>query len=177
MTTDTDPDDALVRAIAQGDTGALARAFDRYAATLTRYAWAIAADRSDVEEIVQDAFLTLWQRPGPSNCPRTRCSRGCSWCAGTTPGTPCGSVTGTGRTSSPSTSRRQESDRGRRDAAVGPRGDRRAPETDRRICELCLLEGHSYAEAAALLGLSTGRSPSGSPATDDDWKAVMHDEH
>ncbi|MBK0296107.1 hypothetical protein IAE22_27875 [Bacillus sp. S34] len=39
-----------------------ARASRWYAATLTRYAWALADDRMDVEEIVQDAFLTLWQR-------------------------------------------------------------------------------------------------------------------
>ncbi|WNY33391.1 sigma factor [Curtobacterium flaccumfaciens] len=55
--------------MAQGDTGALARAFDRYAATLTRYAWALVDDRSDVEEIVQDAFLTLWQRAATLELP------------------------------------------------------------------------------------------------------------
>ncbi|WP_258378418.1 RNA polymerase sigma factor [Curtobacterium sp. MCPF17_051] len=69
MTTGTDTDEGLVRAMAQGDTGALARAFDRYAATLTRYAWALVDNRSDVEEIVQDAFLTLWQRAATLELP------------------------------------------------------------------------------------------------------------
>ncbi len=62
VTTGTDTDEAIVRAMARGDKNALARAFDRYAATLTRYAWALVDDRQDVEEVVQDAFLTLWQR-------------------------------------------------------------------------------------------------------------------
>ena len=43
---------------------ALADAFDRFAPTLTRYAWALAGSKQDVEELVQDTFLTLWQKSG-----------------------------------------------------------------------------------------------------------------
>lgn len=49
---------------------------------------------------------------------------------------------------------------------------------DRRICELCLLEGHSYAEAAQILGLSIGAvTQRVSRSRARLKKAVMHDEH
>ena len=52
------------------------------------------------------------------------------------------------------------------------------PDTDRRICELCLLEGHSYAEAAEMLGLSVGAvTQRVSRNRRRLKKVVMHDEH
>ncbi|OIH94290.1 RNA polymerase sigma factor [Curtobacterium sp. MCBA15_001] len=62
MDDDTGADAALLRRLANGDRAALADAFDRFAPTLVRSAWAVAASRQDVEEIVQDTFLTLWQQ-------------------------------------------------------------------------------------------------------------------
>jgi DNA-directed RNA polymerase specialized sigma24 family protein len=59
---DTRADAALTRRLADGHRTALADAFDRFAPTLTRYAWAQAERRQDVEELVQDTFLTLWQK-------------------------------------------------------------------------------------------------------------------
>jgi len=61
---DTEADAALTRRLANGDRAALADAFDRFAPTLTRYAWALASSKQDVEELVQDTFLTLWQKSG-----------------------------------------------------------------------------------------------------------------
>ena len=40
----------------------MAVVFDRHAPAVTRYAWAIAPSRMDVEEIVQDTFLTVWRK-------------------------------------------------------------------------------------------------------------------
>ena len=52
------------------------------------------------------------------------------------------------------------------------------PDTDRRICELCLLQGYSYAEAAQLLGLSVGAvTQRVSRSRRRLKKAVTHDEH
>jgi RNA polymerase sigma factor (sigma-70 family) len=59
---DTEGDDELVRRTVGGDQRALSALFDRHAATVTRYAWALAATRMDVEEIVQDTFVTLWKK-------------------------------------------------------------------------------------------------------------------
>ncbi|WP_137767249.1 sigma-70 family RNA polymerase sigma factor [Curtobacterium sp. SGAir0571] len=57
-------DAALLAAIATGDRGALATAFDHHAPTLTRYAWALADDRAGVAALVQDSFASLWQQAG-----------------------------------------------------------------------------------------------------------------
>ncbi len=52
------------------------------------------------------------------------------------------------------------------------------PPLDRRICELCLIEGHSYTEAATMLGLSVGAvTQRVSCSRARLKKAVMHDEH
>ena len=41
-------DEEIVRALAAGDRAALAQVFDRHAAAMTRYVWAIVDDRHDV---------------------------------------------------------------------------------------------------------------------------------
>ncbi|OEI68921.1 hypothetical protein Cus16_1411 [Curtobacterium sp. ER1/6] len=179
MDVSAETDEAIVRGMASGDRGALARAFDRYAATLTRYAWALADDRQDVEEIVQDAFLTLWQRSATLELPAQTLlpwllvvCRNHAFNAGrkrikhradelpetlATPGD-------------------------HEEAAERLRWVRAEiaalPDLDRRICELCLLEGHSYAEAAAMLGLSVGAvTQRVSRNRRRLKKVVMHDEH
>jgi DNA-directed RNA polymerase specialized sigma24 family protein len=60
----TGTDAELLQRLASGDQRALSVAFDRHAAAVTRYAWAIAPSRMDVEEIVQDTFVTAWRRAG-----------------------------------------------------------------------------------------------------------------
>ena len=60
---ETDGTDAeLLERLASGDQRAMAVVFDRHAPAVTRYAWAIAPSRMDVEEIVQDTFLTVWRK-------------------------------------------------------------------------------------------------------------------
>ena len=55
-------DAELLERLASGDQRAMAVVFDRHAPAVTRYAWAIAPSRMDVEEIVQDTFLTVWRK-------------------------------------------------------------------------------------------------------------------
>ena len=179
MDVTTETDEAIVRAMAQGDKGALARAFDRYAATLTRYAWAIAADRMEVEEIVQDSFLTLWQRAATLELPADTML---PW------------LLVVCRNHALNAGRKRAKHRSDElpEHLAAPEDHDEArerlrwvsveiaalPETDRRICELCLLEGHSYAEAAEILGLSVGAvTQRVSRNRRRLKKAVMHDEH
>lgn len=57
-----DADVDLLTRLAVGDTNALSIIFDRHAKTVTRYAWALVDKRMDVEEVVQDTFVTVWQK-------------------------------------------------------------------------------------------------------------------
>jgi RNA polymerase sigma factor (sigma-70 family) len=155
--TTADDDAELTRRLATGDRAALATAFDRFAPTLTRYAWALARSRQDVEELVQDTFLTLWEKGDGVRLPT----------GGLLPW-----LLVVCRNHAKNLARRNAKHAGDElpedlagradvsDAAEQLRWVREEiaalPETDRRICELCLVQGHSYAEAAQLLGLSVG---------------------
>ena len=179
MEVTTESDESIVRAMASGDKSALARAFDRYAPTLTRYAWALADDRMDVEEIVQDAFLTLWQRASTLELPADTMlpwllvvCRNHAFNAGR-------KRTKHRADELPETLAGPEDHDEARERLRWVRAEIAAlPELDRHICELCLLEGRSYAEAAELLGLSVGAvTQRVSRNRRRLKKVVMHDGH
>ena len=52
----------LVQAVAAGSESALAALYDRHARMVFQVAMRVTSDRSVAEEVVQDAFLTLWNR-------------------------------------------------------------------------------------------------------------------
>ncbi|WP_439691792.1 RNA polymerase sigma factor [Curtobacterium sp. SP.BCo] len=157
MTRPAEPDKVLVAAAARGDRDAVTTLFDRHAETMTRYTWALVRRRMDVEEIVQDAFLTLWQKadtvdvPGESVLP---------W------------LLVVCRNHAANLVRQQRRHEGvdLPDELAAPEPDDDARERlrwvraeidalaplDRRVCELCLIEGRSYAEAAEVLGMTIG---------------------
>ena len=64
MTTDVAriPDPELMVSLARGDATALAELFDRYADVIFRVAFRRLGDRQLAEEVVQDTWLTLWDR-------------------------------------------------------------------------------------------------------------------
>jgi RNA polymerase sigma-70 factor (ECF subfamily) len=64
MTTDVEtvPDAELVTAVTRGDTAALSVLYDRHAAVVFRAAFRRLGDRQLAEEVVQDVWLTLWDR-------------------------------------------------------------------------------------------------------------------
>lgn len=176
---DRDDDARLLVRLALGDKAALAVAFDRFAPTVTRYAWAIAPSRMDVEELVQDTLLTLWQKAAAIELPTESLL---PW------------LLVVCRNHARNLRRRQarvESDSLPDDLEAPPAAEEarehlrwvRAeidalPTLDRRICELCLLEGRSYSEAATILGLSVGAvTKRVSRSRTRLKKAVMHDEH
>jgi RNA polymerase sigma-70 factor (ECF subfamily) len=176
---DTADDAALARRLASGDRAALAIAFDRFAPTLTRYAWAIAGSKQDVEELVQDTFLTLWQKADGvqlatgellpwllvvcRNHARNLGRRNAKHAGDELPA----------ELAAPTdTTEAAEQLRWVRDEIAA------LPETDRLVCELCLVRGYSYAEAAQLLGLTVGTvTQRVSRSRRRLRKAVTHDEH
>lgn len=158
----TDAD--LLDRVARGDQRALSVVFDRHAAAVTRYAWAIAASRPDVEEIVQDTFVTMWRKAGEialaeaSLLPWLLVT--CKYLA----------LNAARRAIKHEADELDELRAGAADAvrehhdAETTRDDLRwvlaeieaLDPIDRRVCELCLIDGLPYADAAEQLGLSVG---------------------
>ncbi|WP_327369830.1 RNA polymerase sigma factor [Streptomyces sp. NBC_01217] len=58
---DRNDDDALLRAVAQGDTAALATLYDRHAGWLLARLSRRCADAETVREVLQDTFVTAWR--------------------------------------------------------------------------------------------------------------------
>jgi DNA-directed RNA polymerase specialized sigma24 family protein len=133
-----DDDSVLVRRMVSGDKTALATAFDRFAPVLTRYAWAVTATSADVEHVVQESLLSLWKHADGLYLPTGLLL---PWLLAV-----CRSHAGP---------------RGADVAGGEPlrwvQDDLAAlPDTDRRLVELCLVDGRTWAEAAQLLGLRPG---------------------
>ncbi|MGW1407468.1 RNA polymerase sigma factor [Streptomyces sp. NPDC002403] len=61
---DPDDDHALLRAVAQGDTEALATLYDRHAGWLLARLGRRCADAETVREVLQDTFVTVWRSAG-----------------------------------------------------------------------------------------------------------------
>lgn len=163
---ESEPSDAeLLRRLSEGDQRALATVFDRHALAVTRYAWALAASRMDVEEIVQDTFVTAWRKASTialaeasllpwllvtcRNLARNALRKAAR--------NPVAGIEALEYTVSASALREH-------DRTVAARDELRwvlseiaqLDPVDRRVCELCLVEGVPYAEAAARLGMSAG---------------------
>jgi len=58
------PEALLVARIAAGDDGALASLYDRFASLVHGIAFRVTCERGLAEEVVQDVFTALWERPG-----------------------------------------------------------------------------------------------------------------
>lgn len=134
----TDDDSVLVRRLASGDKVALATAFDRFAPVLTRYAWAVATTPADVEHVVQESFLSLWNHADGLSLPTRRLLPWLLAVCRSHAGPRGADVLG------------GEPLRWLQDDLLG------LPDTDRRLVELCLVEGRTWSEAAQLLGFRPG---------------------
>ena len=63
-----EPDDrTLLVGIAEGDQLAFEMLYDRYSAAAFGVAWKICGNRSIAEDAVQEAFVSVWRRPGSFN--------------------------------------------------------------------------------------------------------------
>jgi RNA polymerase sigma-70 factor, ECF subfamily len=55
-------DEALLTRVAAGDSDALAAFYDRHAPLLLGIAWKILRNDTDAEDVLQDAFVLMWER-------------------------------------------------------------------------------------------------------------------
>ncbi len=159
----TGTDAELLERLANGDQRALAVVFDRHAAAVTRYAWAIASSRMDVEEIVQDTFLTMWRKAADIMIAERSLL---PWLLVTCRNFGLNAARRAARDRTEQLdedARRTDAVREHRDAEATREDLRwvldeieRLEPVDRQVCELCLVDGLSYAEAAAQLDLSVG---------------------
>jgi RNA polymerase sigma factor (sigma-70 family) len=158
----TDAD--LLERLAAGDQKALSIVFDRHAAAVTRYAWAVAPSRMDVEEIVQDTFVTVWRRAAEITIPDASLL---PWLLVTCRNFGMNVVRKQARnhadeldenstTFSDPLREHRDAEAAREDLRWVLDEIERLEPVDRRVCELCLIEGLPYAEAARLLDLSIG---------------------
>ena len=153
-------DRVLLHRSATGDRRAFGALFDRHSRALTRYAWALVSDRMDVQDIVQDTFLTAWNKASSVTIAE---SSVLPW------------LLVTCRNHALNLRRKKANHRteslpdGLADVAMNEDHALAAQRLrwvlteiealdglDRRICELCLIEGRSYAEAAVIVGASVG---------------------
>ena len=150
-------DEQLVSSAMNSDNGAFGELFDRHSRAVYLYAWGAVQDARDAEDITQDVFETAWKKLGQI---RIVGSSALPWLLVTA-------------RHSVSNHRRRAALRRTNvldEAAVTAMPDSDAADElqwvrmeigklsalDQRVCELCLIEGHSYKEAARQLGLTPG---------------------
>lgn len=155
------PDGELVASIAHGDAAAYTALLDRHSRAVFRYAWGLADERADVDDIVQETFLVAWRRRKDV---RVVGSSALPW------------LLTSARNIAMNTNRRRRNHRADElDEHAGAseawyrqvahedavrqlqwvRAEIAALDSpDRELCELCLLQDRSYDEAAAMLGLT-----------------------
>ncbi|MFF2277646.1 RNA polymerase sigma factor [Agromyces sp. NPDC058126] len=156
-------DDELLAGLVRGDRSALPVLFDRHAPTVTRYAWAIAQNRQDLEEIVQDTFITLWRKSAEivlyeasllpwllTTCRYLAANAGRRHFRNQADELPDDSRLGR------STHAHREAENAKEQLRWVLDEIARLDPIDRRVCELCLVDGVPYGEAAESLGLSVG---------------------
>lgn len=154
-------DEELVGAIAAGNREAFHALFERHSRSVLRYAWGLAANRSDVDDLVQETFLIAWRRRssllvvGESALPwlLTTCRNSSRNLNRSRMRTDAGELVDEPR-DSPAWYRRRDHERATEEIRWVVAEIAALPELDRRLCELCLLEGRSYEEAAALLDVT-----------------------
>jgi RNA polymerase sigma factor (sigma-70 family) len=157
-------DAELLERLASGDQRAMAVVFDRHAPAVTRYAWAIAPSRMDVEEIVQDTFLTVWRKAAEILIAEASLL---PWLLVTCRNFGMNAI----RKAARNQAEQFDDDltlpadvvRDHHDAETAREDLRwvldeieRLEPIDRQVCELCLVDGLPYADAAERLDLSIG---------------------
>jgi RNA polymerase sigma factor (sigma-70 family) len=151
MSDDDDFDVDLLIAFSRGDEKAFAVLYRRHAAAVLRYAWAIADTPQHAEDLTQEVFVTFWRKAASASVYDDSLL---PWLL-----TVCKNHA--------RNSRRAESRH--RHLPLEVIAEQRSASSDlqwilddldilsprdRRLCELCLIEGYSYQEAARYLEIS-----------------------
>jgi RNA polymerase sigma factor (sigma-70 family) len=148
----TDPE--LVARVHDNDPRAFGELFDRHSVAVFRYAWGFVGQDADAQELLQETFLTAWDRRrairlvGESILP---------WLLVT-----CRNHANNlrRRNSYRASLPLRETDAASTDDPAELHWVRDAidslNEQDRMVCELCLIDGASYREAARVLGSTEG---------------------
>lgn len=151
---DETSDGELLRQIAAGSQSGMRALVEKHSRTLIRYAWALVESPSDVDDVVQDTFLTAWRGAdrialsGESALP---------WLLVTCRNHAANLARSRSRkrtypiTDEPVWNDQQDA----RDRLRWVLDEiERLPALDRRVCELCLVQDRPYDEVARELGLS-----------------------
>jgi RNA polymerase sigma factor (sigma-70 family) len=147
-------DCTLAEALRHGDHGAFTIVMTRHGRAVFRYAWRLADEPNHVDDITQETFLVLWKRrrqvtvAGDSLLP---------WLLAT-----CKFVSFNANRKSRSRRTEQLPDAESAQLPVTGREElvwitgeiARLGPIDQRLCQLCLIDGISYADAAVVLGLT-----------------------
>jgi RNA polymerase sigma factor (sigma-70 family) len=143
----------LLAAIRAGERTAFDACYERHAPTLARYAWSRLGARDLVEEVLQETFLTAWRKRTDM---RIVDESLLPW------------LMVVCRNHVNNLQRRRARDRSApltTDIAEPERGDelrwidaelRKLSSMDQAVCRLCLIDGMTYAQAAAVLGSTPG---------------------
>ena len=150
-------DEQLISSVTSSDSRAFGELFDRHSRAVYLYAWGAVQDARDAEDITQDVFETAWMKARQI---RIVDSSALPW------------LLVTARNSVNNHRRRASLRRTNvldesvlkampaSDAAEELQWVRleigKLSAVDRRVCELCLIDGYSYKEAARQLGLTAG---------------------
>lgn len=149
--------ESLVDEIGKGSESAFDSLYAQTASAVARFAWSLSGSRETAEEVLQETFLTVWRKHGSI---RFVNGSALPWLL-----TTCRNHA------------RNHARRNRRQREVLALYDesvvtdplngaaatqlraalesiRNLPEVDRLVCELCLLQGYSYREAAERLAIS-----------------------
>ncbi|RZU62872.1 RNA polymerase sigma factor [Zhihengliuella halotolerans] len=154
-------DEEAFRRMVRGSEAAFAELFDRHSGAVYRYSWGLAESRDEVADIVQETFLVLWRRrkeirlAGHSVLPWLLvCCRNTAYNHNRARRrSPAGELTEP-KPGTHAWHRRVEQEQAVEELAWVREEIAALPDTERRLCDLCLIEGLSYDEAASALGIS-----------------------
>ncbi|MET4059088.1 RNA polymerase sigma factor (sigma-70 family) [Arthrobacter sp. UYP6] len=154
-------DDQLAVNLAQGSEAAFAALFDKYSGTVYRYAWGLADARHEVPDIVQETFLLLWRRRKDVRLAERTvlpwlllCCRNTAYNLNRAQRRSVPTELTDPLPGSPAWNQRADHTRAAEELAWILEEISALPDIERKLCELCLIEGRSYDEAAATLGIS-----------------------
>jgi RNA polymerase sigma factor (sigma-70 family) len=143
-------DSDLWMAARDGDVGAFTVLYRRHATAVVKYAWSILGSQSAAEEALQDTFLTAWEKRSTS---RIVDASLLPWLLTVCKNHSRNQLRRARKHSGADAGASEAIQDGPSDSLAWIRAElRKLSAPDRRLCQLCLIEGYTYSEAARILG-------------------------